>query len=236
MLATDLDGTFLGGSEADRKALYDLIESRRDSFTLMFVTGRDLPFIRSLAAQGVPVPDLVIGDVGTTVVQGPDFEPVAEVEDWIDSRWKGGGQALRELEARLANEPGIRPQSAVGGRRLGYFYDEKMDPSLPEQVRAAGFDCILSAGIYLDVLPPGVSKGPTLMRLVEHLELSPESILTAGDTLNDLSLLKTPFAGVAVGNSEQALLDALGTPDNVHLAQEAGAGGILEALKVHGLI
>ena len=54
VLATDLDGTFLGGSEEDRQRLYRWIESNRDSVGLIFVTGRDPRFIRELCAGGVP--------------------------------------------------------------------------------------------------------------------------------------------------------------------------------------
>ena len=67
-LATDLDGTFLGGSDADRRALYAAIDARRDRMGLIFVTGRDPDFIEGLCGSGgVPWPDYVIGDVGTTI-------------------------------------------------------------------------------------------------------------------------------------------------------------------------
>ena len=41
ILATDLDGTFLGGSDSQRRRLYDAISARPDAL-LVFVTGRDL--------------------------------------------------------------------------------------------------------------------------------------------------------------------------------------------------
>lgn len=231
VLATDLDGTFLGGSDEERRRLYDLIAAHRDAFTLVFVTGRDLPFIRSLESQGVPVPDLVVGDVGTTVVDGRTHEPVAAVESWIDSVWQDAGATI---EKRLAGEPGIRLQEGVGGRRVSYFYDDDMRPDLPDRIRSLGFDCIVSAGIYLDVLPRGISKGPTLVRLVDTLGIPPGAVVTAGDTLNDLSLLRTPFAGIAMGNSEPALVEAIRSLPNVHRASAEGAGGILEGLVHHG--
>ncbi len=52
-LATDLDGTFLGGTDADRTALYDWIEARRDSVSLIFVSGRDPEFIHGLCSRRV---------------------------------------------------------------------------------------------------------------------------------------------------------------------------------------
>ncbi|MGJ4748629.1 HAD family hydrolase, partial [Leptospira sp. SA-E8] len=82
VLATDLDGTFLGGGVAGRQALYQWLRMQRERelVTLIFVTGRDLPFIRGLVADGfVPRPDYVIGDVGTTIAGGAGLEPLPEL-------------------------------------------------------------------------------------------------------------------------------------------------------------
>ena len=38
ILATDLDGTFLGGSAGERAALYDWIGRRRSEIVLIYVT------------------------------------------------------------------------------------------------------------------------------------------------------------------------------------------------------
>ncbi|HEX5776910.1 MAG TPA: HAD family hydrolase, partial [Caulobacteraceae bacterium] len=56
VLATDLDGTFLGGSEPERRALYDHLAAR-DDVMLVFVTGRDIDFIAGLIeTPGMPRP------------------------------------------------------------------------------------------------------------------------------------------------------------------------------------
>ena len=59
-------------------------------------------------------------------------------------------------------------------------------------------------------------------------------MLVAGDTLNDLSLFETGLKGVAVGNSEQGLMEKVAGRDNVHVAQSHGAGGVLEAIDRFG--
>jgi len=51
VLATDLDGTFLGGSVAQRATLYDWIAQRRDEIVLIFVSGRGIEFMRDLADE-----------------------------------------------------------------------------------------------------------------------------------------------------------------------------------------
>jgi sucrose-6F-phosphate phosphohydrolase len=235
ILATDLDGTFLGGSDEERGRLYRLLEARRQEIVMIFVTGRDLPFIRELCAgSAVPWPDYVIGDVGTTVVAGRAFAPVEAIEREIAARWGDRGEAVR---AMLADEPGLRLQPTPFRHRVSYYYDPaRLSPGVVPRIEAAGFDALLSADTFLDVLPRGVSKGPTLLRLLQHLALEPRRVLVAGDTLNDLSLFETGLRGVAVGNSEPALLSRLDDWPNIFRSGRAGAAGICEAIMELGLL
>jgi hydroxymethylpyrimidine pyrophosphatase-like HAD family hydrolase len=222
VLATDLDGTFLGGTAEQRHGLYTWIEDRRDLVTLIFVTGRDLPFIRELIADGsVPRPDYVIGDVGTTIAGGHGIEPLAALESPIAQLWGDAGARVRAL---LEGEPGLRLQDTPFRYRQSYHYEpERLARSTLEKIEAAGFDWLLSADTYLDVLPRGVSKGPTLLKLAAHLELPHSHLLTAGDTLNDLSLFETGLTGVAVGNSEASLKARVAGMPNVYLSALPGA-------------
>ncbi len=51
VLATDLDGTFLGGTDTDRERFYGWIENNRARVGLIFVTGRDPGFITQLTKR-----------------------------------------------------------------------------------------------------------------------------------------------------------------------------------------
>jgi len=231
VLATDLDGTFLGGSDAARSALYRWIEQNRDHVHLIFVTGRDLPHIRELCrAPGFPTPDHIVGDVGTTVVDGRSHEPVAAIQDDIAARWNDAGDAVRAL---LADTPGLRPQPGPFARRASFYYDPAiLDPAVADKVREAGYDCLLSADTFLDVLPRGVQKGSTLLALLDALGLPKERTLVAGDTMNDWSLFQTRLPGVVVGNAEPRLLERTRDLPWIHHSHEHGAAGILDALTV----
>ncbi|MEL6533647.1 MAG: HAD family hydrolase, partial [Pseudomonadota bacterium] len=99
-----------------------------------------------------------------------------------------------------------------------------------------GLDVLISDNRFLDVLPQGVSKGPTLTRLVDHLGLDHARVLTAGDTLNDLSMLTAGFRAVAVGKSEPALIEQLGGHDSAYLARQEGVAGIAEAILHYGFL
>lgn len=229
VLATDLDGTFLGGTGEERDRLYDAIRATRDRVLLVFVTGRDIPFIKELCADGwVPFPDMVIGDVGTTIVGGEDLVSIPALEQQIAEAWGDAGDRVR---AMLADVPWLELQPTPFRYRVSYYYDPKRyDPAVAARVTEAGFDCLTSADTYFDVLPKGVSKGPTLLRVIEHFGIDADSVLVAGDTMNDLSLFKTGLRGVAVANSEEGLLNEVRDLPNTTVARGNGAAGIQEIL------
>jgi len=58
---------------------------------------------------------------------------------------------------------------------------------------------------YLEVLPPGVSKGTALLRLVSHLGLSLDQVIAVGDNLNDIEMVRTAGLGIAVANAHPLL-------------------------------
>jgi hydroxymethylpyrimidine pyrophosphatase-like HAD family hydrolase len=228
-LATDLDGTFLGGSEQERRELYSHLQARRD-VDLIFVTGRDIGFIATLIeTPGMPRPRYIIGDVGTSIYDGRSLQPLADLEAPIAARWNDAGPRIIEM---LDGAPGLRLQATRFRHRISYDCDlAALDPLSIAKVEAAGFDCLLSAGRFFDVLPKGISKGPTLSRLVGDLQIAPQSVLVAGDTMNDLSLFETGFKGVAVGNSEPALRTAVRDMPNVYCSEHTGAAGISDAIR-----
>lgn len=231
-LATDLDGTFLGGSAANRRDLYQWIEAHRSTVGLIFVSGRDPEFIHQLCGSGdVPWPEYVIGDVGTTIAHvtaDRRIKPISTLEEQIASRWKESGPAVKEA---LQNAPGLSLQPTEFRYRVSYDYaPDQFDPATTDRVRAMGFDVLISDNRYFDVLPNGVSKGPSLLRLLDHLGISHTQVLAAGDTLNDLSMLVAGTPAVAVGGSEQPLLNALPDTDQIHRARGIGTAGIFEAI------
>ncbi len=233
VLATDLDGTFLGGSDEDRRRLYDWIEANRETVGLIFVTGRDPEFIGELcSSQGVPWPEYAVGDVGTTIatVSPTDgVSPILHLEEEIAARWGGAGDSVR---SRLDGHPGLTLQPTDFRYRVSYDLDHSaFDHSACAIIEEMGHQWLISDNRFFDVLPDGVSKGPSLRRLVEYLEIDPVRVLCAGDTLNDLSMLECGLPAVAVGNSEPSLVERVAHLEHLHMAQAHGAAGILEAIR-----
>lgn len=233
VLATDLDGTFLGGTDADRATFYNWIEANRARVGLIFVTGRDAGFISQMARRGeVPKPDYVVGDVGTTIAEMGKTDhflsPIEMLEADIADAW---GDAGTRVHAALRGVKGLRLQST--GFRYRASYD--LDPDTFEDrafdiVADLGLDALKSDNRFFDVLPKGVSKGPSLLRLLTHLGVQNHKTLVAGDTLNDLSMLRLGLPAVAVGGSEPALLAEVEPLDHVHVARGIGVAGIAEAI------
>ncbi|MGR3365576.1 MAG: HAD-IIB family hydrolase [Maritimibacter harenae] len=235
-LATDLDGTFLGGTEAERRALYDWIEANRDTVGLIFVTGRDPQFIGEMCAAGtLPWPEYVVGDVGTTIaeVTGDTISPIEALEADIATRWGDNGDQVR---ARLEGAPGLTLQPTAFRYRVSYDLDPaSFDHAAKAHVEEMELDWLISDNRYFDVLPKGVSKGPSIRRLVDHLGMDEKRVLVAGDTLNDLSMLECGLPAVAVGNSEPDLVARVAHLPQVHHATAHGAAGILEAIRAFDL-
>lgn len=237
VLATDLDGTFLGGADADRARLYSWIEDNRDRVGLIFVTGRDPGFISALTREnGVPRPDYVVGDVGTTIAQVGDdhlLTPIASLEAEIAAAW---GDSAAKVEAALHGTPGLTRQPTAFRYRVSYLIDQdSFDHSAITKIEALGFDVLISDNLYFDVLPKGISKGPSLLRLLAHLGVPHNRTLVAGDTLNDLSMLTLGLPSVAVGGSEPALTQKVAPLDHVFTADGIGTAGITQAISHHSL-
>ncbi|TYC56891.1 glucosylglycerol-phosphate synthase [Marinobacter sp. BW6] len=233
LLATDLDGTFLAGDPGDRLRLYQLI-SAHPEIQLVFVTGRGLESVLPLLSDPtIPQPDYIICDVGCTVVHGESQQAIQPLQGEIDRIWPGE----QVVEAALSSFAGLQRQEVPQERRVSYFCDvSAVGEGLIEKADELSCEVLFSASKYLDILPRGVNKGSTLTRLVEHLEADPESVLVAGDTLNDLSMYQQSFKGVCVGASETGLLEETELQARVFHAEATGCGGILEAFEHFGFL
>lgn len=228
VLATDLDGTFVGGSEADRDALYHLVRTHREKMLLIFLTGRSVDAtLPILGDQLIPSPDILVADVGATVVDGRTLEIIHELQTKILEKWPGEQYIIDQLDGFEQLERQPVPQS----NRVSYYVNESgLTDELKAVVSEMQCDSVFSDGKYLDILPVGVSKGDTLELIADALSLSPGQILSAGDTLNDYKLLTCSARAVIVGNAKDDLKQRIPESDRVFHATKNGAGGILEAL------
>lgn len=64
---------------------------------------------------------------------------------------------------------------------------------------------VFSEVTYLEILPPGISKGAALQIMAARLGHPPEEIIAVGDNLNDLTMIEFAGLGVAMANAPEAL-------------------------------
>jgi glucosylglycerol-phosphate synthase len=167
------------------------------------------------------------------VVQGETQQAIQPLQGEIDELWPGE----QMIEDALLPFDGLQRQEVPQERRVSYFCDgDVVTDEMVARIEALSCNALFSNHKYLDILPRGVNKGRTLSRLVKHLNVDPESVLVAGDTLNDLSMYEHGFKGVCVGESEPGLLDATMHKARVLHAGATGCGGILEAFEHFGYL
>lgn len=229
LLATDLDGTFLGGDALHKQQLYQRITEASD-FILVFVTGRGLQSVLSLYDEDdlLPMPAYMICDVGATVIDGYTLQHVEPIQTSINNKWPGNDVIQKEF---LTVE-GLTAQPVPQNNRCSFYYNINTDMAALEHVaKKLNVELIVSAGKFVDVLPHGVNKGTTLKALVQQLNTDSNSVMVAGDTFNDLALFNSGYKAVVVGNAEPGVFEATVNNPQIYHATAAGAGGILEAIQ-----
>ncbi|MBV7533937.1 HAD-IIB family hydrolase [Chitinophaga sp. sic0106] len=231
LLATDLDGTFLGGTDADRTLLYNIIRDNHN-IRLVFVTGRGVNSVLQLledAPPSFPRPEYIICDVGATVTHLDTMQMVEPIQSGIAALWPG-----EQVRERMGVVNGLIHEESHQQFRCTFRYDEGTDIAHARALTSElSCDLLLSAGTYLDIMPKGVNKGYTLQKLLAYLGVPEEDVLVAGDTMNDFAMYETGIAGVVVGGAEDELVALTAEMPHVLQAGRTGAGGILEAMKMH---
>jgi trehalose-6-phosphate synthase/hydroxymethylpyrimidine pyrophosphatase-like HAD family hydrolase len=234
VLAADLDGTLLGGDATDRWRLHAALV-RHPEVTVVFATGRPRPAVReALRDPLLPRPRWIIADIGATVLDGADLSPVEPLHTELRAGWPG----TKRVRAALRQFPALKYQDDVAqdGRCSFSLHPDQLTADITDAVAALGCRWIYSAGRYFDVLPHGASKGSALLALAQQQDWPVDSILVAGDSLNDLSLFTLGAHGVIVGNAKSALASAVPADDAVHRPTEPGAAGVLQALRDLGWV
>ncbi len=226
LLATDLDGTFLAGEKKDKKKLYEWL-NKDCSIDLVFVTGRGLQHVLPLLKQNyLPKPDFLICDVGATITYN-DGTIIEELTNEIENKWPGKELIFSELK----NFHNLKLQGESHSRRCSFFCNEEdISEEITNLIQSIGCDYLFSGGKYFDVLPKGVNKGSSIKKLINFLGIESKFVLTAGDTLNDLSMFQNDFYGVCVGNSENKLIKETFNLKKVLHSNKIGCGGILDGI------
>ncbi|EAU42140.1 Glycosyl transferase group 1 [Fulvimarina pelagi HTCC2506] len=234
LLVCDIDNT-LTGSPPCIRAFRRWHEGER-SLTFAVATGRSFHSALSiLEKQDAPNPEIIISSVGSEIYWlEPNGVTYRRDEAW--SRFIAKGWKRSALRDALDTFEGIIPQGALEQREFKLSYLAEGDGSiitrLHAHLRARGLSAsiIHSHGRYLDVLPPAASKGAAIVHLNRRLKLAVENVFAAGDSGNDIEMLRSVPQSIIVANYSDSLA---ARPDLAHsyVARKTHALGIIEGVK-----
>ena len=222
ILATDLDRTLLpnGRWPADPGAidLFNELTQRHEVF-VVYVTGRNLDLAeRAIAEFGIRHPDVLIGDVGTSIRR------------YVQGRWQShdGWDAhvtqasprwdVQAIRSAVSEMDGLEEQERehCGPFKQSYYVDHARNAailrSLDQQVKGRfdevivySFDSQSGKGL-LDFLPHSATKQTALEYIAAELGVRKADVVFCGDSGNDVFPLTAGFSGVLVKNADDQLV------------------------------
>ena len=232
ILICDIDNTLLG----DHAALHEFLSWQAEhagQIALGIATGRSFHSAQAiLAAEGVPTPDVIISSVGTRIHwYDRDERRFVEDADWrrrVENAWDD--KRTRDVAASLK----LRPQALLEQHqgKASYFVDDRDPDVLRTALRARGLkvEIVASHGRYLDILAEGTGKGPAVGHVADKLSLTQSRVVVAGDSGNDLTMLRACPFPIVVGNASDGLAQ---DPSLSHAYRAEGcyAAGVLEGVR-----
>jgi hypothetical protein len=260
LLCTDLDRTLIPNGEQPespgaREAFRRLVE--RDDVQLAYVSGRHRELIeQAINEYDLPQPDFVIADVGSTLyqVEGEGWQRRDAWDEQIAPDW---GDLSREALAQLLHVFGdLRLQEPVKQNRhkLSFYVELTADAAaLQAQMRHLLDEHGIKANLIwsideaehvglLDVLPASANKLHAIEFLMQQQGYGRLDTVFAGDSGNDLDVLKSDVPAVLVANASPELKQQVAHIHKASLCTARGgflgmngnySAGILEGAAYH---
>ena len=230
LIVSDVDNTLLGNDE-DLARFATWYEENRSETRLVYASGRFVDSVaESVRTTLLPVPDAIIGGVGTEIQLCPSGKSLPDWDEKLSNCWDA--DQVREV---LAVHSRLVPQldEFQSDYKISYFLRNATITEL-EQIRtrlaqaSIAADLIYSSFRDLDVLPAGFSKGAATRTVAEHFQHDAQDVLVCGDSANDLSMFQYDWRGVVVGNAHPELIE-LDDPLIYH-SDACFAAGVLDGL------
>lgn len=226
LICTDLDRTLIpNGPQSEsanaRKHFATLVA--HPEVTLAYVSGRHRELVeRAIVNYRLPLPDFVVGDVGTTIYQvGPRrrWQRQTAWEDEIAKDW--GGMTHADIKSLALDIPDLRLQERAkqNDYKLSYYVPLHSDRNalsamIEARLQASGVTARLiwsndePAGVgLLDILPKRASKYHAVEALMQLHDFDYTNTVFCGDSGNDIEVLVSPIPAVLVANSQPQVCD-----------------------------
>jgi Cof subfamily protein (haloacid dehalogenase superfamily) len=133
-------------------------------------------------------------------------------------------EVVASLDALLADEP--HKVLVIGPRgRVEALQAAVRDAALPVHA-------VQSEPTYLEILPPGVSKGAALEAMLRELGIAATETIAVGDNWNDVEMIEAAGLGVAMGHAPR---EVRARADHVcGTAEEEGVRSVIERFVLGG--
>lgn len=190
-----------------------------------YKSGEEL-YTATLPAEAVPVVVECGRREGHTMLTYVGNEICTEnaLDPYVNISHQRNGLPIREVSDFLHDLPSSLPKCIITG-------DPCEMPALQREVSARLYgiaDAYLSDAFFLEVVRKGIDKADALMRLLDHLHLTHEDLVAAGDAHNDMGMIRLAALGIAMGNAHP---DVREVADIVApMAEQDGLAQVLETL------
>lgn len=241
LICTDLDRTLIPNGvqpeSHDARRCFSALVSQPE-IKLAYVSGRHRDLVyQAIAIYNLPLPDYIIGDVGTTlyhVVSAAQWDLCKGWKDEIGQDWHGKShEMLRSLFVDLRDlrlqEPSKQndyklsyyvPLHADHGKLMGQM-QERLDQNGVQANMILSVDEPAGVGL-LDLLPVRASKLHAVEFLLNMIGMYHQKAVFCGDSGNDLEVLISRVPAVLVANGSQEV-----KAQASRLANESGNSDLL---------
>lgn len=238
-IISDLDGTLVDKDKFNGlNELKQWIGDKKDKIVFGVASGRNKEITKqAFSDYNLPYPDILICSAGSEIYYTDKLIPDNGWESHIEYQWK-----RKELANALNKFPGLRLQEddAQWKFKISYYVDNNFtDDDVADlykylddkKLRAK---ILLTENHYLDVLPFRASKGSAVRYLSYKWKIPMEHIITAGNSGNDIDMLKGKAKGIVVANYSREL-EGLRKNKLIYFSKNNLSEGVLEGIKHHVL-
>ena len=233
LLACDLDNTLTGCAEG--VASFRTMLERRPDVTFAIATGRSLVEARRIMRQwDLPDPAVWITDVGTRIYWPASGIPLRDETYLRDVSDEWQPDAIRRAAAPIAGLSSQPHYDQNAFKCSWVFKDAASVQVLRRSLDAARVRArvIASHGHLLDVLPRQAGKGAAVLHVASRLDIPRHRIIAAGDSGNDIDMLRAAAHPIIVANHSSELA-YWSSEHRGHCAKRAHADGVVEGAEAY---
>jgi sucrose-phosphate synthase len=238
LIISDIDYTLIG----DDHSLADfntILNKMSPKIGFGVATGRVIESaVEVIKKNKIPMPDFFITSVGSVIHYNYKNELIYSTgwDAHISHLWQRD-----KIVNLLSKFNFIKYQEKQNQNKYKISYYTQNNPRNIQKIRELLIDnkikcnLIFSHGQFLDILPYRASKGKAIRYLAYRWNIPFEKILVAGDSGNDIEMLKGDLLGVVVANYSPELEDLKGTR-RIYFSDKKYAAGIKDGIKHYNFI